>query len=371
MKILLKIPMSIYSGYGNDGIGIARALIASGADVYLMPTSVQAPLPADVAELLTKELVAPFDLTIVHVDPAALIATEELRAISTLLIGWTMWEFTNLGNLAGRSKLKKNLKHFDAIFGYDEVSCAALSEYYSGPVLTQQGGFWPEDWPEVERDWNEDNFYFCMVGMLHIRKDPFVSIQAFTELKAEHSDFDKHARLSLKTQVPGLHSKMEEAFPGLRIYYDVWSHETLAAFYASQHVLLAPSRGEGKNMPALEFQSTGGVVIATNWGGHRQWLHPSYSYPLDYTLEPVDEYTPNTLNARADVEHLKSLMLHAFRNRSELADKGHLAASVIPSMSSWPKVMEKLFEKIETLPGGKAFGMRAAIARQEMDRGNS
>ena len=79
LKVLLKTPMSVYTGYGNDGIGIARALMRSGADVYLQPTHVDAPLPEDIAMLLTKRLVAPFDLMIHHVDPAQLGELEVSR----------------------------------------------------------------------------------------------------------------------------------------------------------------------------------------------------------------------------------------------------------------------------------------------------
>jgi glycosyltransferase involved in cell wall biosynthesis len=352
MRVLLKAPLSPYTGYGNDGLGMARSLARSGADVYLEPTSVQAPLPPDVARLLTKTLTAPFDLTIVHVDPAGLDMLPEVKQASKMVIGWTMWEYSSFGNLPGRSSLRKRLRGFDAMIAYDEVSAQCIREYYSGPVIVQQGGFWPEDWPEVPRDWQDDNFRFCMVGMLTERKDPFKAIRAFNELTAEHEDFAAKARLSLKTMSPGLHKKMEEVYPGLRIYYDIWDDKRLRQFYAAHHVLLAPSRGEGKNMPALEFQSTGGTVIATDWGGHRQWLMPGSSYALRYTLEP---HKPGStvLNARADVEHLKELMLHLFRNRAEARDAGSRAAQLIPQMCSWDAVMERLFLKLSEIPGGQ------------------
>ena len=272
MKVLLKLPLSTYTGYGNDGIGMARAFMRWGADVYVQPTVVQPPLPEDIAYLLTKELIAPFDLAINHVDPAALDATHGIAEASAVTIGWTMWEYSNLGNLPGRSKLRKKLKKFDALVGYDDVTIDGFREYYSGPLIVQQGGFWPEDWPAVERDFFEENFYFCMLGVLSERKDPFRAIEAFSMAKAENPEFDKRARLSLKTNMPGLHSSMEDVYPGLRIYYDNWPTDLVRKFYESQHVLLAPSRGEGKNMPALEFMSTGGTVIATDWAGHTQWL---------------------------------------------------------------------------------------------------
>lgn len=353
LKILLKCPISAYTGYGNDGLGIARALLRSGADVYLQPTHVDAPLPEDIAMLLTKRLVAPFDLFIHHVDPAQLGLLNEERRSAGVTVGWTMWEYDSLKNLKGRSKLKKALRNYDLLLGYDQVTVDAFESYLSTKTVSSihQGGFLPENWQKVEKDWFSNRFGFCMTGMLHERKDPFVTIMAFKELKEEYPDEFEPAELHLKTQVPGLHSAMEQWVPKLRVHYDSWPEDVLKQFYSVQHVLCAPSRGEGKNMPALEFQAMGGAVIATNWGGHTGWLSSEYAYPLDYKLMPLDG-NPYVKNARADKDHMKALMLHTFRNRAEVKKKADLAAEIIPQMMSWDTKIHQLYAKIaELLPG--------------------
>jgi glycosyltransferase involved in cell wall biosynthesis len=342
--------MSVYSGYGNDGLGIIKSLINAGVDVYVQPTHLDAPLPNEIAHLLTKRLVAPFDLMIHHVDPGQLgLLPEEKRACG-ITVGWTMWEYTTLFNLKGRSKLHKSLNNYDMLLGYDQVTCDALKPYAKKgtPVGVLQGGFLPENWPKVERDWFSPRFGFAMCGVLSERKDPFVSIMAFKELKEEYPEEFEPAELHLKTNTPGLHSAMEQWVPKLRVHYESWPEDVLKQFYATQHVLCAPSRGEGKNMPALEFQSMGGAVIATNWGGHTGWLSPEYAYPLDYKLMPVDDF-PKVSNARADKDHMKALMLHTFRNRAEVKKKADLAAEIIPQMMSWDTVIQKLFMKIAEL----------------------
>lgn len=344
MRVLLKAPINPHSGYGNDGIGIALALRQAGCDVYLDPLFVQAPLPPDVAELLTKRLEPPFDLYIHHVDPGQLGMSEGARRNSSIAVAWTMWEMSSLDNCHGRSKLRKAFKPYDLVVGYDAVSTGALSPYVSSNAATVQGGYWPRLWPHYpNRRW-DGPLRFCMVGALGVRKDPFVAIDAFRELREEHPELD--IELSLKTVTPGLHSKMADWVPGLRIFYDTWDEQTMRDFYAQHHVLIAPSRGEGKNMPALEMLSTGGTVIATNWGGHTQWLSPSIAYPLDYTLEPITRSQPDCLWAKASKDHLKALMLHAYTNRDELARKGDLAADLIPQMCSWPKVIDRLMERV-------------------------
>lgn len=347
MKCLIRAPLNVHSGYGGDGVGIALALLQAGVDVYLDPTMVQTPLPPDVAELLTKRLEPPFDLLIHHVDPGQLGLSSGERLSAAITVAWSMWELSTLDNLKGRSRLRRKLKDYDLVVGYDAVSTGALAPYVSTSAATVQGGYWPRLWPAVRRDFNAETLRFCMVGALGPRKDPFVAIEAFSELKDEHPELN--IELSLKTVSPGLHSKMQDWVPGLRIHYETWPQETLREFYSSQHVLISTSRGEGKNLPALEFLSTGGTVIATNWGGHTQWLSPTIGYPLSFSLSPVSPKTPECLWAKADKDHLKQLMLHAYTHRDELARKGDTAARLIPQMCAWPTAIDRLMTRVGEL----------------------
>lgn len=400
MRVYLKVPLSPFSGYGADGIGMTKALIEAGAEVFVEPTAVQYPLPKVVNDHINREVRGPFDLAIVHVDPRSLWASDALRSEATITVGWTMWEYSNLSNLVPPGTdlrdpftdepvtvaqyLRQNLKNFDILAAYDSVTKEALAEHFDGPIVVVQGGFDPSMWPRLARQWDTPEFRFCMIGVLSERKDPFVAVQAFGLAKEADPEFNRWARLSLKTTSPGLHSKMEEMFgdvegpdgkryeqapdgslyQSMRVFYDIWPTDIVRQFYAANHVLLAPSRGEGKNMPALEFMSSGGTVIATNWAGHTQWLSPEYAYPLDYELAP---HAPGStaLNARASVEHMRDLMLHTFHNREEVRRKAQIASETIPVMCSWPRVMDRLLHRIvETLGAntekGRPFQAKAA-----------
>lgn len=345
MRVLVAVPLSVYSGYGNDGIGLIMALLRKGIDVRVRPTHVDPPLPKEIAHLLTQELEPPFDLYLNHVDPLQLKQTDHNAEHATMSVGWTMWEMTSLANAEPEdvANIPENTEPFDLVLGYDPVSVQALSTVLPVEKLGMlQGGFTPDIWkPPVERDWTGDRFGFCMVGMLHDRKDPFTAITAFQELKREKGEAFEGAELHLKTSIPGLHPKLEEWCPKLRIHYASWPQEVLKKFYESQHVLLAPSHGEGKNVPALEMMTTGGAVIATNFGGHAQWLNSDYAYPLDFQLGEVNNI-PNCLWANASKDHLKELMWHVYTHRDEVREKAHRAQTAIPEMCSWDAVVDRL-----------------------------
>ncbi len=358
MKVLVNAPMSLFSGYGNDGIGVIRALIRSGADVYLRPEHVDPPLPEDIAHLFTKRLEAPFDLYLSHVDPIHIDLPAYTARSSEINVGWTMWEFLSFSSApkAGIKNAVRRFKNFDLMIGYDNVTNQALAPYAKKagtPMAKLQGGFSPEFWqPAVERDWFGERFGFAMNGALHERKNPFAAIQAFKELKEAYPVEFFGAELHLHTLVGGLHPAMELWCPKLRIHQGVWPESLVRDFYRSQHYLLAPSRGEGKNLPALEMMTTGGGVIASDFGGHQAWLDPSYSYATNVDLEPFNKKFPDALMARVRVEHLKEQMLHVYRNRDEAKAKAELASEIIPKAYNWDRVVEKLFLTIkENVPG--------------------
>jgi Glycosyl transferases group 1 len=367
MRILARTPLSPYTGYGNDGLGMLQALMDANCHVMLDPVTPSPPWPARVAQLMTHSVDPPFDLYLCHADPGNVACSKGIRKNSTLTLAWTMWEYETLENMEpkGLVKLRKTLPFFDVFVAYDEPTEMSINHFMDAQefteeerplVIRQTGGYVPGDWqlPEgtsMSREWEQGKpFRFCMVGQLSQRKDPFVAIQAFQELKEDPTIEFEDAELHLKTNIPGLHPILEEHTPKLKVHYVTWPQDVLRAFMANCNVMLAPSRGEGKNMPALEFQTLGGVVIATDWGGHRSWLSSEYAYPLEYTMghEPG---LPDCRSARASKEHLKALMLHVYRNRTEAKLKGELAARTIPKMQPWPWVLEGLMMQLSLHPG--------------------
>ena len=287
LKVLVRTPVNLYSGYGRDGIGICKSLVKWGCDVYLEPTYVAPPIPKEVAGLLTKHLKAPFDLLIQHGDPDNLGISKAAAECSEVKVAWSMWEFGDAKPLAKRvSSFSRRMSSFDLSLMYDTVAVEAWRQYaaknHAWGVL--QGGYESGEFKHFgDRDWFGDDFMFIMHGQLHSRKAPYVTIQAFNELKHEHPDSFAGAKLGLHTTIGDPLVLFGDLIPRVRVYHEMWEKETLEAFYHAAHVLVAPSRGEGKNLPALEMMTTGGAVAATNWGGHALALDTPLPTPNGWT----------------------------------------------------------------------------------------
>jgi glycosyltransferase involved in cell wall biosynthesis len=180
-----------------------------------------------------------------------------------------------------------------------------------------------------------------------------VTIQAFNELKYEHKEFES-ARLGLHTTIGDPLQVFGHLIPGMKVWYEMFPKDVMEDFYRSAHVLVAPSRGEGKNLPALEMMSTGGAVAATAWGGHMGWMSGEFAYPLDYELRPTDErYPDQAQDARVSVQTVKDMMWHTFNNRDEVRQKAELAARIIPQLLDWDVVVENFFNRVRDLVPGK------------------
>jgi hypothetical protein len=57
--------------------------------------------------------------------------------------------------------------------------------------------------------------------------------------------------------------------------------------------MISFTKGEGYGRPLAEFSVTGKPIIASNWSGHIDFLHPKYSSLLPGRLEPIDRSVLN------------------------------------------------------------------------------
>lgn len=342
-RVLFKTPFNPITGYGRDGILLSRELIAVRADLHLEPRYVGLPLPPDVLPLFCKPRPEHFEIAINHEYPGEIGFPEEMHRYSDLTVGWTMYEFNGFSESNEmRARLSERLSSFDLVLAYDEVSREALRPFVDDPdnhIRILQGGYDSATWvpDEITRDW-DGTFRFGMNGTMNARKNPWAAIHAFNTLKEEHgADFD--AELHLKTTSLVFPPQMLEHMPGVKVHYASWTEEQLKEFYCGLNCLLAPSWGEGKNLPALEAQTTGCPVVVSAIGGHMQWADPSWCYLVS---GPIEEHIPGEGSMRVDSDTMAEVMWHIYNNRHEARRKGELAATMIPQQCDWGNVVHRL-----------------------------
>lgn len=99
------------------------------------------------------------------------------------------------------------------------------------------------------------------------RKGSSKAIHAFVEAFGE----DMRYKLILKSR----HKQFELGNANIERVIGDLSNAEMAELYQQADVMIFPSCGEGFGLPPREFAATGGVALATNWGGTsdalRQW----------------------------------------------------------------------------------------------------
>jgi glycosyltransferase involved in cell wall biosynthesis len=182
-----------------------------------------------------------------------------------------------------------------------------------------------------------------MLGQLSARKNAWATIDAWGKLKRTYPEFAS-AELHLKSNNAHIHPSLEHVIPQLRVYNTSWPTETVREFYGAMHCLVSPSRGEGNLLPGLEFITSGGAFIGTNWGGIAGWLTPEIGYPLDYTLTQVQDSPPGVRWANVATDHLAETMLHVFRNREEARQKALVGSKLLPKTKSWDTYVARMID---------------------------
>ena len=106
---------------------------------------------------------------------------------------------------------------------------------------------------------------------------------------------------------------------------DIISEEQMAGLFNACDCYVAPSFGEGFNLPVLQAMACGKPVIATDWSGHEEFISKDVALPLGVDkIEPVDAVMlqkdfnyANHLWAVPNALHLARLMKWCYENREK------------------------------------------------------
>jgi len=152
-----------------------------------------------------------------------------------------------------------------------------------------------------------ESFCFLYVGhwlsgkLGHDRKDTGMMIKTFCDtfkgnknapaliLKTSSATFSIMDRNDMLARIKGLRDLVGDGCPNVYLIHGDLTDQEMNGLYNHPKVKAHVSftKGEGFGRPLLEASVSGKPVIASNWSGHLDFLHPEHSTLLPGKLEPV------------------------------------------------------------------------------------
>ena len=104
--------------------------------------------------------------------------------------------------------------------------------------------------------------------------------------------------------------------------------------------------------PCLEAMASQVPVIATQWGGHLEFIDNSNNYLIRVDrMVPVDVshmkwYDQNMRWAKPSLSHLRELMRHVYENPGEAKDKAPKARKDVIEKWRWSTVEKIIYDRL-------------------------
>lgn len=215
------------------------------------------------------------------------------------------------------------------------------------PIELIHWGVDPEKFYELERP-ERDVFTFGTMGALSKRKGTDILIEAFQKAFPTEKD----VRLLCKTSYHGFMGAVKD--PRVKIDMTPVPHqELLDNFFRETDCFVFPTRGEGFGLTPLEAMATGIPAIVTGWSGPVEYMNNDVGWLINYNIDPAKEFTDNVYREECGkwatplLDHLVSLMRHAYENRDEVRQKGKNAAKHVRDNWLWQDKIKMFHEALE------------------------
>lgn len=164
-------------------------------------------------------------------------------------------------------------------------------------------------------------------------------------------------RLILKGRDPKV--KISILNPNIEIVQRDMSEQELHQLYLECDVLINANRGEGFGLIPREFAATGGIALATHWGGTADDLE-QWGWPLPYTLVEADWAGAKNLEgqvlgewAEPDVEGVARVLRQVAAHREWYAAQSQARAEQVHKLYSWRRFVERVFQIWQGVASGE------------------
>jgi glycosyltransferase involved in cell wall biosynthesis len=205
------------------------------------------------------------------------------------------------------------------------------------------------------------------------RKNPIALVQAFRRafenredvvlvLKTANTQHNPEAFAALQREMTGVPVRLIDRYLSRQEIFDLMA---VCDCYASLH------RSDGFGHTIAEAMSLGKPVVATDYSGNTDFMHPGNSLPVGYELVTLERdsgpYARGSLWADPDVDHAAELLRRVYDDRdlaSRLGERGRRDVTAQLSRIEVGEIMrERVVEILRRTPQGIGLTHPAALPR--------
>lgn len=323
--------LDIYDSYGLIAVQLTRHLTRLGVYVNAIPLGDRQmdSQPADIAEIVRRPIRPVFGGILLGYPTS--YAAYGVLASAGPRVAVTMFESTQIP-----ATWPPLLNELDAVIVPSKfcrdvfISCGVTAPVYVAPL-----GIGEIYQPAVRQRKPGDPFTFLAFVDRGVRKGWHHATQAFVKA----FDDDPNYRLILKART-GDGPPIAITNPNITLLQQDMTEQELYELYLSADVLVNANMGEGFGLIPREFAATGGLSLATNWGGTAERIG-EWGLPIAHDLVPAwgDKHHPKGLGmwADPDIPELASLMEVVAQTRDRWQPKAYERAGNLHKLYSWEK----------------------------------
>lgn len=329
-------------GYGRLGVDLARALEREGVKVYddqgdppkEIPSSSEVPISEGRVRAPSPTNVVCWVSTPSH---AKWWLNGQVKSM------FTMWEASVLP-----PTFRQTFHEFDLLVVPSEQNQELFSKYHPNVRLNPLGVD-PERWFYTPRP-PVDRYFRFLIGGSGKRKGTDLAFKAFRHIF--RGMWDSSGEWRGKGPEPRLVMKnprgeeQYQGWQGVEMISGRLSDEDEEALYASCHVYLQPSRGEGFGLQPLQAMAQGMPTVLTDAHGHGSFAKYA-THPLRYTMSPADYFIFGDAGEwwEPDFEQLcESMWDLAHYYEPHRASAEQVAKNVIPKEFTWKRCAQRLID---------------------------
>ncbi|NOU98180.1 glycosyltransferase [Paenibacillus sp. LMG 31456] len=382
-KVVWKGPVKKASGLGIASREYVYALKRLGVDVSVGASGRN--LSKDGSQRKLKIL-------IYHHLPHTINMSKERKAYDRIILN-TVWETTKIPR-----RWLSNMNKFDAVCVPSLQNKQAMRN--SGvrvPIFIVPHGVHTEKYKPSNKKLSLANakgrFVFVSVFGFQHRKNPEALLRAYWEafsaadkvllvIKTNgYASYENGAWIQNKMRRYKSRLGIVKKTAPVKVIAGQVSSKKLRGIYTLGNVFVLPTRGEGVGLPFLESLSSGVPVIATGWGGHKDFLTHRNSFLVSYKLKnPASSMSSKHSISRkfrqlfaekgqqwaeVDISSLKKQMRVAYQNPSLCKKKGQQGRKDMLRLS-WNRAgisLKHAVENVILLGGGKNLANRSTVWR--------